>query len=74
MSFRVKFGANEKPAEYGNEDIYDFLPSGVLKLQFAEPARWAEYYPPHAWHQVIAEDDHPQGQVGGPYDVKDSIF
>jgi hypothetical protein len=61
MSFRVKYGRQEQPSEYGDEDTYEFLESGALKLSFQQPAQWDEYYAPHAWYQVIAEGNHGPG-------------
>ncbi|MCV7063214.1 hypothetical protein [Mycolicibacterium vaccae] len=66
MSFRVKFGRHEQPGEYGDDDTYEFLDNGVLKLSFQKPAQWDEYYAPGAWYQVIAEEKHrPASSSGG---------
>ncbi|SRX83668.1 hypothetical protein [Mycolicibacterium parafortuitum] len=65
MTFRVKFGRQEVPAEYGDDDTYVFLESGALKLSFKKPAQWDEYYAPHAWYQVIAEENHGPGRAKG---------
>ncbi|BBZ32075.1 hypothetical protein AWB99_08370 [Mycolicibacterium confluentis] len=61
----MKFERSEQPGEYGNDDTYEFLDNGVLRLSFSEPAQWDEYYAPHAWYQVVAEEKHRPGATGG---------
>ena len=50
MSFRVEF-ANEAPTFGGDDDEYEFLPSGVLVVTLKN-ANAARYYPPGYWQSV----------------------
>ncbi len=56
--------------EYGDEDVYDFLDGGVLKVHSDtrfQPAGTAVYYSPGKWNLVGAGDGHDPGaprQVG----------
>ena len=65
MAFRVeKTGLGEQ--SYGDQDVYDFLAGGVLRIHRAESMYEDEHYPAHKWDFVGADTDHGPGKARGP--------
>jgi hypothetical protein len=62
MTFTVFLPSQQD--EYGDEDIYDFLHGGVLKVHSDtrfQPAGTAVYYAPGKWDLVGAGEGHDPG-------------
>lgn len=64
MAFKVRFTA-ENTQEFGDDDVYDFLASGVLSIRYATPGQWAEYHAPGQWELVSARSGHGPGDTAG---------
>jgi hypothetical protein len=76
MTFHVTFTntAEHTDRYYADEDVYEFLESGVLAIHRADPVFMDEYFAPHTWEHVDASRDHKPGRTGGPPpDVLDTI-
>ena len=77
MSFRVEF-ANEAPTFGGDDDEYEFLPSGVLVVTLKN-ANAAWYYAPGYWQSVktpttAATGARPGGTPHPPKDLGKAPF
>jgi hypothetical protein len=77
MSFRVEF-ANEAPTFGGDDDEYEFLPSGVLVVTLKN-ANAAWYYAPGYWQSVktptaAATGARPGGTPHPPKDLGEAPF
>ncbi len=59
--------------EFGDEAIYEFLESGILKIVSPDSQGKVSYTPPTAWLGVSADKDHGPGGTGGYYDVTESL-
>ena len=66
MAFKVRFSGQAQPQDYVDDDGFEFLDGGVLAIHFGDEEKWAEYYPPTKWDQVIADPDHLAG-LNTPY-------
>ena len=59
MTFEVKHP--DGPADgYGDEDTYEFLNDGVLKVRVSSTGK-TYYFPAGAWKALIAGDGHEPG-------------
>jgi len=59
MTFEVKHP--DGPADgYGDEDTYEFLNDGVLKVRVSSTGK-TYYFPVGAWKTLIAGDGHEPG-------------
>ena len=77
MSFEVEF-ANEAPTFGGDDDEYEFLPSGVLVVTLKN-ANAAWYYAPGYWQSVktpttAATGARPGGTPHPPKDLGEAPF
>jgi len=70
MTF-VVFRPPSQEDQYGDEDIYDFLHGGVLKVhsdtRFATVGGTAVYYAPGKWDLVGAGEGHDPGAPKPPF-------
>jgi hypothetical protein len=66
MAFKVHFSGQAQPQDFGDDDGFEFLDSGVLALHFGDGETWAQYHPPTKWEQVTADPDHLAG-LNTPY-------
>jgi hypothetical protein len=66
MSFRVRYNQRTTPMprqdEMSDEDVYEFLPSGVLKVQHASTGK-TSYFAPGLWLIVEADHRHEPGET-----------
>jgi hypothetical protein len=62
MAFKVWLGSDDGPVDRGDDDIYEFLPGGVLVVHYATPGRWSDYYPPTFWKHLAAGPNHRPGE------------
>ena len=59
MTFKVKH--HDEPADdYGDEDTYEFLGDGVLKVRVSSTGK-TYYFPAGVWKTLIAGDRHEPG-------------
>ncbi|KKE99470.1 hypothetical protein [Mycolicibacterium obuense] len=73
MGFIVKtVGGSVTLTEQQPGDWYEFLEGGVLAVHYADEAKWSEYYPPHRWEQITA--DQPPGRPVDPEAWANSIY
>jgi hypothetical protein len=64
MAFTVTY-TNLPTEENGDDDTYEVLESGVLKLKI--PGRMKTYYyVPDVWQTLVADSDHEPGTKKGP--------
>ena len=72
MSFRVRYSPNAPTTIAAkdvltDDDIYDFLPGGVLKIHTVDDG-WTFYLSPDMWNVVDTANGHepggPRGTVG----------
>lgn len=61
MAFKVWI-VDEKPADCGDGDMYEFLAGGILAIHYSTPGRWSDYYQPTVWRRVAAQPNHRPGE------------
>ena len=59
MTFKVKHH-DEPTDDYGDEDTYEFLDDGVLKVRVSSTGK-THYFPAGVWKTLIAGDRHEPG-------------
>jgi hypothetical protein len=62
MAFKVWLRSADHPLDRGDDDIYEFLPGGVLAVHYETAGRWSDYYPPTSWEHLAAEPNHRPGE------------
>ena len=63
MAFTVSY-TNLPTEEYGDDDTYEVLQSGVLKVTTSS-SKQTQYSVPDLWKKVVADSDHEPGYPKG---------